>query len=655
MADNITALANTGSGTDVLATDEIAGVHVPLVKLMLGDLDTDAGPVSEFNPLPTYSDATIVGFGPSVTEFPIANGPSGLLGTYLAPETHDYAPGYGVDTGTTRELVIDPERRLQIRGSVLTDEGTFRANFANSSYELSIGSATSGGSFFSGLSGLSTSDIHIGDYVKISGDADTAWLPVSQMASSIVFVDGTYSGASGSGTLVRSIMKPVIGTGGSLSVGSGQLTIAGGTTATSVTGMLRAVDYAPLVFRSRFSISQRIANQTLYAGLQEDASTIRFFARFSFSGTTNTAVVCETGRNPSGAPSASETEQTTVTLPNGLTTATAAEYRVELLTEMVRFYVNDVLVATHSRVVPMQYDEMAATVRIVNGTTPATNTNVVVDYVTCKNHNRIETGIMSDGEKIIAAASPLVPYSYSQAGVIAINTDLIVIDCLQLKALSIQCQSMGTTGVVTVQWSNDAAFTAPITATLMSETGATSTTITAASLRYTHVIARYCRLRLTTATTAGTTTFIVQGSQSILGPASQQVQGSVTVSGSLTSGGTVTNTPATPTQSFINSAATTNATSVKASAGTVYGITATNINAAIRYLKLYNKASAPTVGTDVPVLSIPIPATGQVSINPGAMGIRFGTGIALAITAAAADTDTTAVAASEIKVATSYI
>jgi len=119
--------------------------------------------------------------------------------------------------------------------------------------------------------------------------------------------------------------------------------------------------------------------------------------------------------------------------------------------------------------------------------------------------------------------------------------------------------------------------------------------------------------------------------------------------------GTATTTPATPTPSAVNSAASTNATAVKTSAGTLYSITASNTNAAVRYLKLYNKASAPTVGTDVPVLTIPIPAGSVVTVPFGSQGYRFATGIALAITAAAADTDTTAVAASEVKVLSSYI
>lgn len=110
-----------------------------------------------------------------------------------------------------------------------------------------------------------------------------------------------------------------------------------------------------------------------------------------------------------------------------------------------------------------------------------------------------------------------------------------------------------------------------------------------------------------------------------------------------------------PTVATLNSAATTNATSVKASAGTLYGIVATNINAAIRYLKIYNKASAPTVGTDVPVLTLAIPLTGVLSVNLGPLGLRLGTGIAFALTAGAADADVAAVAANEVKVALSYL
>lgn len=109
--------------------------------------------------------------------------------------------------------------------------------------------------------------------------------------------------------------------------------------------------------------------------------------------------------------------------------------------------------------------------------------------------------------------------------------------------------------------------------------------------------------------------------------------------------------------SRVVSGASTNATSAKASAGQVYTIMAHNINASVRYLKLYNKASSPTVGTDTPVLTLPIPGNSAGAgfvFDTGGAGIAFATGIAYAITTGVADSDTGAVAANEIVVNVLY-
>lgn len=94
------------------------------------------------------------------------------------------------------------------------------------------------------------------------------------------------------------------------------------------------------------------------------------------------------------------------------------------------------------------------------------------------------------------------------------------------------------------------------------------------------------------------------------------------------------------------SAATTNATSVKASAGQVFGYFIGNLNASPIYFKLYDKASAPTVGTDTPAMTIMIPGGSAANVE-WTNGIAFSTGIAYAITAGITDADTTAVSASE--------
>jgi hypothetical protein len=104
-----------------------------------------------------------------------------------------------------------------------------------------------------------------------------------------------------------------------------------------------------------------------------------------------------------------------------------------------------------------------------------------------------------------------------------------------------------------------------------------------------------------------------------------------------------------------NSAATTNATSVKGTGVRLVGGVFSNVNAAARYLKLYDKASAPVVGTDVPVLVVPIPPTGLATLPLTQLaGLDFALGLAYAITGAAADADATAVAAGDVKVNLSY-
>jgi hypothetical protein len=94
------------------------------------------------------------------------------------------------------------------------------------------------------------------------------------------------------------------------------------------------------------------------------------------------------------------------------------------------------------------------------------------------------------------------------------------------------------------------------------------------------------------------------------------------------------------------SAATTNATVAKATPGRLFGWVASNTNAAVRYLKIYDTAAAPAVGTTVPRLTILLPV-GNSAAHDLADGIVFSSGISFALTSGAADADTGAVGAAE--------
>jgi uridylate kinase len=121
--------------------------------------------------------------------------------------------------------------------------------------------------------------------------------------------------------------------------------------------------------------------------------------------------------------------------------------------------------------------------------------------------------------------------------------------------------------------------------------------------------------------------------------------GTFPVSGavSLTATSSVTGMSATK----MNSLATTNALSIRTAAAKLYSYTFMNTAAATRYVKFYNKASAPTVGTDTPLFTLAIPAGMQVN-QTFIFPVTFSTGLATAITAGAADNDATATAVNDV-------
>ena len=103
------------------------------------------------------------------------------------------------------------------------------------------------------------------------------------------------------------------------------------------------------------------------------------------------------------------------------------------------------------------------------------------------------------------------------------------------------------------------------------------------------------------------------------------------------------------------SAASTNATLVKAGATAVGYLHVTNTAASARFLKIYDKATAPTVGTDTPIHTFAIPAGYCGSLGIPNSGIRLSLGFGLGITGAIADADTTVTAANEVIVNGAYL
>jgi hypothetical protein len=576
-----------------------------------------------------------------------------LVETLGLKQALSFYPGFTQSPiGELRGMSFDEFGALYMRGGVTTDEGSFRLNFAGAS----LSRALPGTPTFTNLSRTVTGagflamepPLLVGDYVKLNADAESAWARVYSIdTDGQLTLDAEYTGTGGTGPSSTAGLKTSTGAGMSVAVAAGNKTITCGTTAAVTTSVLREVDYGPLIYQTGFSISQRIANQDIYRGFTAPNGLRRYFAHFHFTGTTATQVLCETGWALTAPASGTDVQTTTVTLPNGLTTATLADYRIELRGEVVSFYVNEVEVARHKAILPKPYDILAVGSVVINGTTPASSTVITVTYECCNNIDSLRMSIANQTDNVIANPQPAQTFTYNVAGIIAINTDLLIIDCAQIAELSIHCQSMGTTGVVTAAWSNTPDFAGATTATLYSETGASSTTFNAAVLRKTNRQARYLRLRLTTATTAGTTTIVVTGYPTPSAPvvATQPVSGTVTANigtGSLAAG---TNTigavrlaadsgqgaSTTHRQALVANITTGAPTSVKASAGTVNAAHVANNSGVGVWVHFYNKASAPTLGTDTPVASVFVKAGDTIPLNTGGFGDRFSTGIAYAV------------------------
>ena len=162
---------------------------------------------------------------------------------------------------------------------------------------------------------------------------------------------------------------------------------------------------------------------------------------------------------------------------------------------------------------------------------------------------------------------------------------------------------------------------------------------------------KWFRVRAT-AHTSGTASYILQPGAYATEPI-PAAQATATQPVSVTAGTVNPVVPATPY--FVNSAASTNGALILTGTSNVSSFYATNEGASTAYIKLYNKATAPTVGTDVPEMTIPVPAAvsgvpGVATIPIGFHGFRFALGLGIAITRNAVHTDTTAIGAGEVKV-----
>jgi hypothetical protein len=239
-----------------------------------------------------------------------------------------------------------------------------------------------------------------------------------------------------------------------------------------------------------------------------------------------------------------------------------------------------------------------------------------------------------------------LPILVATTDVSAINDDLIAsLDVAEYKFISLQL--IGTwEATVTFQGSNDGGTFYNIVTSNPSggqAVGESSTTVN--RLVKVPTVYKFVRVRVT-AYTSGIVEAVAYGHRDENSSGLISAIGPVTLNPETTKkiGNVGIESQGTPSYHKIISVSgvTLSATSVSASPSKMTILHLVNGVATLRFFKLYNKASAPIVGTDVPFITVALSPNSASSFTlPAFVGIDFSVGLSYAITLGVADNNTT--------------
>lgn len=335
--------------------------------------------------------------------------------------------------GGNRALLMDTDRNLNVRARVLTDEASFRDDFTSATiYTDKTGTYyfTNGSTVVTGVGTAFVTELNKQHYIKQSTHADSAYVLVSEVKSDTYLeLAEPYIGATASGTGRASFWQYIIGSGASITQTGSEILIASGTTSGTRVNAIRGGDYLPYVIGFKGRVTQRIANQVIAVGLGDsDYDTAMNQTFLIFDGTTNTTVKLRTSS------ATTDVETTTVTLPDGLVSSTAAYYQLEITNSKVTLFCNDVRLAEHKLHIPGPYSPMDCHACIHNTGVAGSTTTLALDTYFLTNFDRVEISNTSKGDAIsVKELRASVPTVTSVAAAVA-DTSLLAANPNRLGA-----------------------------------------------------------------------------------------------------------------------------------------------------------------------------------------------------------------------------
>ena len=300
-----------------------------------------------------------------------------------------------VAPGTAALVEVDADGALRARASALTTRNNFRDDFSGASLNTALTGTvafTAGSVTVTGTGTTFTTQVTRDMYIKLNSDGETAWTRVRAVLSDTSLqLEQGYLGTTGGPAASSTTKWPTrTGSGGSFTVGSSLVNILSGTTNAANTFIFRDLDFALIhVDFIALRLSQRIANQAAFAGIFDSVSSPTQQAAFIFDGTVNTTVKCRS----SFGTAATDIQETTVTLPYGLTTAlTTVNYTIEITPTLIIFKIAGAVVAAHDIHTPEQWTMMDIGVGIQNTGVAASSTTVTADQVLMRSYDIVDDG-----------------------------------------------------------------------------------------------------------------------------------------------------------------------------------------------------------------------------------------------------------------------
>jgi hypothetical protein len=296
-------------------------------------------------------------------------------------------------------VMQDADGSLTVRGATFSDEGSFADDFVGASIVTALSGTsvtlTNGSTTVTGVGTSFLTQLDTSKYIKLNADANSAWARVAQVLSNTsAILKANYTGTGGTGAASSSNWIQTVGTGGSIAVGSGSVTVVSGTTNGSITNIAREVDFIPLRAHTRVTLSQRIANQSFFVGFRDTVASSTVNVGVIFDGTVNTTVKFHSQLSSAAA----DIQEVTVTLPFALTTATELSYDIDVTPNRATLSIEGMMLAEFTQHIPGPYTNLFFVVEDQNTGVPASTTTLTMNLAQLTNYDQGQVTNVTAGE-----------------------------------------------------------------------------------------------------------------------------------------------------------------------------------------------------------------------------------------------------------------